>query len=146
VTSNVQTIKDVYDAFGRGDIEAVLGAFDPQIEWREAENHPYQPDGSPWIGGEAITENLFVKLGSEWDGFTVSPIAFYNADDTVVVETRYTGTYKSTGKPIHAQACHVWKLRDGKATSFQQYVDTAQLQDVMGWGTTLGELAGARPA
>jgi ketosteroid isomerase-like protein len=25
---------------------------------------------------------------------------------------------------------HVWKIRDGKVVSFQQYVDTAQLQDV----------------
>ena len=144
--SNLQTVKDAYEAFERGDIEAVLAVLDPQIEWREAENNPYRPDGSPWIGGGAITENLFVKLGSEWDGFTVSPIAFYDAGDTVVVEARYTGTFGSTGKPIHAQACHVWKLRNGKAASFQQYVDTAQLQDVMGARTTAGELAGARSA
>jgi len=26
----------------------------------------------------------------------------------------------------------VWKLSDGKATSFQQYADTAQLQEAMG--------------
>ena len=27
---------------------------------------------------------------------------------------------------------HVWALRDAKVTSFQQYVDTAQLREVMG--------------
>jgi ketosteroid isomerase-like protein len=26
----------------------------------------------------------------------------------------------------------VWKVRDGKLASFQQFVDTAQLQDVAG--------------
>jgi ketosteroid isomerase-like protein len=129
---NLEIIKDAYEALGRGDVGALLSAFDPQIEWREAESNPYQPDGSPWIGGEAVTTNLIIKLGSEWDGFTVSPIAFYDAGDTVVVETRYTGSYRSTGMPIDAQAFHVWKLRDGKATSFQEYVDTAQLRDVMG--------------
>jgi ketosteroid isomerase-like protein len=36
------------------------------------------------------------------------------------------------GRSLDAQACHVWKLRDGKIVSFQQYADTAQLQDVMG--------------
>jgi ketosteroid isomerase-like protein len=30
------------------------------------------------------------------------------------------------------QVCHVLKFRDGKVTSFQQFVDTAQLQDVQG--------------
>jgi ketosteroid isomerase-like protein len=47
-----------------------------------------------------------------------------------VVEARYTGTYKATGKKLAAQVCHIRKLRDGKITSFQQYVDTAQLQEV----------------
>lgn len=28
----------VYDAFGRGDVPAVLGMFDPAIEWNEAEH------------------------------------------------------------------------------------------------------------
>jgi uncharacterized protein len=143
---NVETMKGAYDAFGRGDIEGVLAVFDSQIEWREAESNPYQPDGSPWIGGEAVTENLFIKLGSEWDGFSVSPIAFHDAGDVVVADVRYTGTYKATGKEINAQACHVWKLRDGKVTNFQQHVDTAQLQDVMGVRTAAGELAGAAPA
>jgi ketosteroid isomerase-like protein len=49
-----------------------------------------------------------------------------------VVEARYTGTFKKTGKGLDAQVCHVWKIRDGKITSFQQYADTAQLQDVEG--------------
>jgi hypothetical protein len=48
------------------------------------------------------------------------------------VEGRYTGTYKKTGRKFDAQVCHVWKIRDGKITSFQQYVDTAQMQDVTG--------------
>lgn len=143
---NVEIMQGAYEAFGRGDIEQVLSVFDPQIEWREAESNPYQPDGSAWIGGAAVTENLFVKLGSDWDGFTVSPVAFHDAGDVVVAEVRYTGTYKSTGKSIDAQACHIWKLRDGKVTSFQQYVDTAQLQEVMGERMAAGELASAAPA
>jgi uncharacterized protein len=49
----------------------------------------------------------------------------------VVVEARYTGTYKQTGKRLDAQACHVLRIRDGKLTSFQQYVDTGQWQDVV---------------
>lgn len=143
---NVEIMQGAYEAFGRGDIEGVLAAFDPQIEWHEAEGNPYQPDGSAWIGPGAVTDNLFIKLGSEWDGFTVSPNAFHDAGDVVVVEARYTGTYKATGKGIDAQVTHVWKLHDGKITGFQQYVDTAQLQDVMGARVSAGELAGATPA
>ena len=129
---NVETLRGAYEAFGRGDVPAVLEVFDPNIAWREAESNPYKPDGEPWIGGDAVVQNLFIRLGTEWDGFTVTPNEFHDAGDTIAVECRYTGAYKATGKSIDAQVCHVWKFRDGKATSFQQYVDTAQLQEVMG--------------
>ena len=134
---NVQILKDVYEAAANDDIESVLAAFAPDIEWREADGHPYQPDGEPWVGVDAVRANLFDNLESEWDGFRVSTGEFHDAGDTVVVECRYTGVHNTTGKRLDAQACHVWKLRDGKVTGFQQYVDTAHLFDVMGAGLGL---------
>jgi ketosteroid isomerase-like protein len=131
--SNVQMIRDLYDALGQGDMPAVLGAMDPGIEWREAEGNPYEPGGSAWRGPDAVVQNLFMRLATEWDGFTVHPGEFHDAGAAVVVEARYTGTCKQTGKKLDAQVCHVWKVSDGKITSFQQYVDTAQLQDVQAY-------------
>jgi ketosteroid isomerase-like protein len=130
--SNVRLVQDVYAAFGRGDVATVLGAFDARIEWREAEGNPYEPSGKAWVGRDAVLQNLFIKLGAEWDGFAVHPKHIHDAGGTVVVEGRYTGTHKVTGKRLDAQVCHVWRIREGKLTSFQQFVDTAQLQDVTG--------------
>lgn len=128
--SNVQRMRDLYEAFGRGDMATVLGAMDPDIQWCEAEGNPYDPGGEGWRGPDAIMQNLFMRLATEWDGFTVHPGEFHDAGSAVVVDARYTGTFKQTGRKLDAQVCHVWKLRDGMVTSFQQYVDTAQLQDV----------------
>jgi uncharacterized protein len=101
---NVEILKDAYEAFGHGDIPSVLATFDPNIEWREAEGNPYKPDGEPWIGSDAVTQNLFMKLGSEWDGFTVTPKEFHDAGDTIAVECRYTGVHNATGKSLNAHA------------------------------------------
>jgi hypothetical protein len=130
--ADTEKLRSVYTAFGEGDIAAVLGAMDPQIEWREAEGNPYQPDGSAWVGPDAVVQNLFTRLGDEWDGFAVHPKSFHDAGDTVIVEGRYTGAYKDTGKSIDAQFCHVWKMPDDKLTSFQQFTDTGQFQAAMG--------------
>ncbi len=130
--SHVNFVRSVYAAFGRGDVPTVLGAFDPKIEWREAEGNPYQPSGAPWIGPDAVLKNLFMRLGADWDGFTVHPKDFHDAGNTIVVEGRYTGKHKTTGKSLDTQICHIWKIRDGKLASFQQFANTAQLQDVMG--------------
>ncbi len=128
---NVNVLKNLYDAFGRGDIPAVLAAMSPDIHWHEAEGNPYMPSGEAWVGPDAVLNNLFMKIGEEWDGFSVHTESFYDAGDSVIVEARYGGTYKATGKSTDAQVCHVWDVKDGKVTRFQQYVDTAQLQDVM---------------
>lgn len=127
---NVELLRSLYEAFAQGDVATVFGAMDPNIEWREAESNPYEPSGEPWFGPDAIGQNLFMKLAGEWDVFNVTPKEFHEAGDHVIVEGRYSGTYKETGKSLDAQFCHVWKVRDGKVAFFQQYVDTAKLQAV----------------
>ena len=129
---NVGFLKSLYDAFGRGEIPTVLGAMSPDIHWYQAEGNPYRPSGEAWVGPDAVLNNLFMRLGTEWDGFSVQPKSFYGAVNNVIVEARYHGKFKATGKSMDAQVCHVWEVKDGKVTRFQQYVDTAQLQDVMG--------------
>ena len=129
--SNVQLAKDIYAAFGRGDIPAVLAGFHPEIEWRQAEGNPYQPDGAAWIGPQAVLEKLFMRIGSEWEGFTVNVYTLHDAGEYVVMEGRYTGVYKPSNQSMDAQVCHILRFRDGKLISFQQYVDTGQLQVIM---------------
>ena len=132
--SHVQLVQGAYEAFSRGDLPAVLAVMDPGIEWREAEGNPYQPSGEAWKGPDAIVENLFMKMVVDYDGsFVIHPKTFHDAGDSVIVEGRYTGTCKATGKNLDAQYCHVFTIRDGKLINFQQFVDTAQLQDVMGF-------------
>ena len=129
---NVRLMKGLYEAFGRGDVPDVIGAMSPGIRWHQAEGNPYNPSGQPWVGPDAVMNNLFMRLGSEWDAFTVHPRAFHGAGDSVIVEGRYTGAFKPTGKSMDTQFCHVWDIKDGKVTRFQQYMDTAKARDVMG--------------
>lgn len=132
--SGAELLASLYDAFGRGDVPTVLGAMDPEIRWHEAEGNPYMPSGEAWVGPDAIVQNLFAKLGDDWDGFTVHPKSFHDAGNVVVVEGRYVGTHGVTGKSLDAQFCHVWSVENGKITKFQQYVDTGKLQEAMGAG------------
>ena len=41
-----------------------------RIELRLAQGHPYQPEGEPWIGKKAITDNFFSKAGAEFQDWT----------------------------------------------------------------------------
>ncbi len=69
-----------------------------------------------------------MRLGTEWEGFAAGPDEFIDGGDTVVVLGKYSGTYKATGKSFRANFAHVWKVREGKAVRFVQYVDTLIVQ------------------
>ena len=129
--SDVDVAKRLYELFAKGDIPGVLGLFDEQIEWREAEGNPYQPDGAPWFGPEAVLQKLFMRIGQEWDNFAVTPGTYTVVDGGVLMEGRYTGTYQATNRSMNVQVAHLLKVRDNKVTKFQQYVDTAALHAVM---------------
>ena len=131
---NSDVIREVVDAFNGGDLERVLSRLHPEIDWALAEGHPYSPEGTAWRGHQELSENFFMRAAEDWDGFTVILEEVYEAGDHVIAEVRYTGRFKPTGARLAAQGCHVWRLLDGKAVRFQQYVDTAQLRDAMAAG------------
>jgi hypothetical protein len=118
----LKKVQSLYAAFAIGDIPTVLGGLAPDIRWTEAEGGPY---GGVSIGPDAVLQNVFMKIGGEWDGYAAVPREFVASGDTVVALGEYSGTYKATGKSFKAPFAHVWKFQGGKAVSFQQYTDTA---------------------
>lgn len=114
-------IESLYDAFGKGDVPAVLGAFSDDISWTDAEGFP---TGGNYRGANAIVQGVFMPLVTEWDGFTVRPSDFLDAGDAIVALGDYSGTYKATGKSMTVPFAHVWRVRDGKVHQFDQFTDT----------------------
>ena len=119
--SNLDSVKALYQAFAAGDIPSVLGFLSRDIDWTEAEGFPY---GGTYHGPNAVLTEVFIRLGSEWIGFAAVADEFIDGGDTVVALGKYSGTYKKTGKSFQANFAHVWKVQDGKAIRFIQYVDT----------------------
>lgn len=127
---NVQIVREIYEAFGSGDVPGVLSKFAPDIHWMEAENFIYA-DRNPYIGPQAVLEGVFLRFVSEWNNFTVTTEAVLDVGDQVVTLGSYSGTYKATGKSVQAQMVHVWTIADGKAIKFQQHTDTKQFADAV---------------
>ncbi|MEZ2337926.1 nuclear transport factor 2 family protein [Mucilaginibacter sp. RCC_168] len=98
------------------------------INWTEAKGFPYAGN---YIGLENIAKNVFSRLGSEWIDYKFTPEDYVVSDNKVVAYGTYTGTYKITGKSFAARVAHVWKLKDGKIKSFEQFVDSQPVNDAM---------------
>jgi ketosteroid isomerase-like protein len=123
-------IRGMYEAFARGDVAGVMSKLSPDLVWNEAENFVYA-DRNPYLGPEAVLDGIFVRLATEWNGFSVAAEEIVESGDTVIARGRYRATYKANGAAVDAQFVHVWKMRDGQAVMFQEYTDTAQFRDAV---------------
>jgi uncharacterized protein len=119
--NNGEIIKGLYDNFATGNIPGVLGAMDANISWTEAEGFMY---GGTYTGPNGVLENVFMKIGAEWEGFSAVPDQIVDGGDTVVGLGTYSGKYLKTSKSVTVPFAHAWTLRDGKIVKFVQYTDT----------------------
>ena len=133
MADNASRIEGVYDAFARGDIETVLAAMDPQIEWNEAEHVTFW-NGAPFVGPDAVVEGVFARIPATFgDTFRIQLLRFVDCGSTVLVEVRYQGVAQATGEEFDIQAAHVWDFGpDGTVNKFQQYADTWEFARVTG--------------
>jgi len=121
--SDVDVVRDVYEAVGRGDVERAVAAFDEDIEWIEPEGGPF---GGTYHGADEVVENVFARLGDEWDEFVVEPDRFVAEDGSVVALVTHRGTRAGTGETFEAPVADVWALEDGTITRFQHYVGSVR--------------------
>lgn len=130
--ANLIVIDGAYKAFAVGDIQAVLAVMDANIIWNEAEGNPYA-DGNPYIGPDAVLNGVFARIGADHEYFNLLDIKLHEmSGDQVLATLRYKAKLKKNGAEYNTQAAHLWTLKDGKVTNFQQYVDTKQLADAFG--------------
>jgi ketosteroid isomerase-like protein len=125
---NVEVARRTYEAFGRGDVPAVLENFDPAVEWHAAEGLPW---GGQHDGPQDVAENVFGAVMAAVDGFALDVERFLDSGDYVVALGRYSGTGKQSGKPLDAAFAHVWELGDGKLKRFLHYTDTARFNEAL---------------
>jgi ketosteroid isomerase-like protein len=118
-----QLVLSLYDAFNRGDIATILGSLSADVEWIDE-----GPAVVPFAGtyrGTAEVGQFFGKLATStaFDEFVVD--ASVAEGDRVVVLGHFTARNKANGKSLSTRYAHAWIVRDGKATQFVAYGDTA---------------------
>ncbi|OXA85713.1 nuclear transport factor 2 family protein [Flavobacterium hercynium] len=127
--TNIEIIKSTYEGKTSEENGQNLAQYAAEdISWTEAKGFPY---AGTYIGLENITKNVFSRLGSEWIDYKFTPEDYLASGDKVVAYGTYTGIYKITGKSFIARVAHVWKLKDSKIISFEQFVDSQTVNDAL---------------
>lgn len=133
--ANVDLLRKAYDAFASGEIGSVLDVMTDDIQVVPAENSLFYR-GAPYSGKQEILEKIFAPTGADWDGYWIDVEKLHDVGDIIVMQGRYRGTYKATGRTTDAQVVHIWTVRGGKLAKLEQYVDTAGMRDVVAGGAS----------
>jgi uncharacterized protein len=113
------TIKDVYAAFGRGDIPAILETLDEGVDWRVPESLPH---GGTFAGRDAVG-GFFQGIGENWEGLQLELEDMVSDGRTVVATASIHGRLRSSGQETGYRSAHVWTVDNGVPVRFAEYVD-----------------------
>jgi uncharacterized protein len=119
MSDNVEMVQGAYEAFGRGDIPALMENFADDIEWHSPEPLPQHMD----VRGSQDVGQFFQSVADNWSDFEV------DLDDTCASGDRVCAIGHAAGKLDGADAdygfVHAWTVRDGKLARFDEYVAPA---------------------
>jgi ketosteroid isomerase-like protein len=110
---NEELLRQGYEAFAKGDLPTVMSIFDEDIVW-------HSPGRSPLAGdykGHQQVQEFFGRI------FEISGGTFSNEIHDILANDEHAAvmvrvTAQRPGRSFDALTCHIWHLRDGKATEF----------------------------
>jgi ketosteroid isomerase-like protein len=123
--SNVDTARASYEAFGRGDLEALKEMLSEDSTWLTSDELPL---GGETQGRDAILGN-FTQIPNYWTSFSVEPEEFIDAGEWVIV--RGTQRAGHDGDSFEAPFAHLTKFADGKIVRGEFYADSAKAAKVL---------------
>jgi uncharacterized protein len=127
-TNNITTVADIYAAFGRGDVPAILDALAEDVRFDHWDDNTGQREGvahlQPRSGREGATD-FFAVIG-EYTFHTFEVRGLAAGDDLVVADILVEASLPSGGR-VRDEELHLWRFdADGRVCAMRHYADTAK--------------------
>jgi uncharacterized protein len=128
--SNIDTLRQGYEAYGRGDLDAALENWHDDARW-ENPNASQLPNPGEHQGKDEI-RRILSETPQHWESFSVTPDEFIEDGDTAVVLGHQEAKAKESGNEVKFPFVHVYRFRDGKVERIQLLFDTAVAAEALG--------------
>lgn len=128
---NIETVRRGYEAFGRGEIDAILEQYAEDVRW---EDHPTgnaaQDQDVPYMrsrNGRDGVAGFFRDIEEDFEMHSFNPHSFLAGDGLVAAVVEYELTVRATGKRVHDEEIHLYEFSpDGEIKAFRHFLDTAK--------------------
>ena len=129
MAANLDTLKQGYEAFSKGDIQTATENWADDIVWQGPASEDL-PGGGEHAGKDSALQTLEEAV-SAWDEFKLSADEFFVSDDTAVVLGHVN--VKKGGESAEVPVVHIWRFDDDeKIKRFQSLTDTLQSAKLLG--------------
>lgn len=124
----LETVQRVYEAFGRGDVAAILDTLSEDVQWEAWADNTAQKAGVPWMQlrrGKAGAAEFFRLVGA-FEIHEIAVLSMMAGERTVAVEFAIEATPPG-GRRYRDEEIHLWTFGDdGKVIRLRHYTDTAK--------------------
>jgi uncharacterized protein len=129
VGTNTETVQAIYEAFGKGDVPAILDRLAIDVRWEQWADNRAQAAGVPWMqartGPGEVAE--FFNIVGNFDVQEFSVVGLMEGGNQVVAEVVIEVTDRASGGHYRDEELHLWTFDDrGKVTRLRHYTDTAK--------------------
>ena len=124
---NIKTVEQVYDAFGRGDVAAILDVVTDDVDWGSETTSTV----APWYGarhGKDGVAEFFTDFGTAMEVQEFTPISLAANDKDVLAVVRLRSSSRATGRSVAMDLHHVFTFREGLISYYRGTEDTAQTE------------------
>jgi uncharacterized protein len=120
---NVKTIQELYEAFGRGDVAFIVSKLTDDVRWTSRLDSIV-----PWTGdfsGKDRIPRFFEAIFESVDVEVFEPKEWIADGDTVASLGEFGCRVRATGKQSRTRWVFIWKFRETKICSYEQFHDPA---------------------
>ena len=128
---NVNTIRAVYEAFGRGDVGFILERVTDDVDWATDTSSRAAPWYGPHSGTAGVTE-FFQAFGSTMTVHQFEPVSFASNDTEVHTIVKLKATRTANGRAAEMNLHHWFVFRDEKIAYYRGTEDTTQAEALFG--------------
>ena len=119
-------VKDLYAAFSRGDLDHIGKLLAPDTVWTFHGPAHLIPYAGTYNGPDGVRE-FFAMIGATIDVREIGQNQFVEDGDTVAVTGWERSVARETGGEFVAHWVHVWEVKRGLITRFEEFTDSAAI-------------------
>ena len=123
----VEVVRAIYDAFNRGDTDAILELVDPAVSVEDRA----VIDGATYEGRDGALRFLAFQAEA-FNAHSVELEELVDTTDEIVAVIRLRGEGPRSGVPLEGRFSHVWEVAGGTVRRLRVYVTKQEALEAAG--------------